>query len=153
MRRRASLVGRVVAIVIAVGACHRSTERTYDDVVSLECDVEKSGSNWELHEQLTIDADLLRAELEWGGGCGSSHFELCSSEVTATATGELAATLFLLHEFDDPCEATLYQTLEIDISPIADAARGVADEPHGEIVLTLDGGARLEKYLTVTYAF
>src|SRR5689334_21769203 len=86
-------------------------------------------------------------------GAAARTSNCAAPEVTALGTGELAAALFLLHEFDDLCEATLYQTLEIDISPITDAARDVANEPHGEIVLTLDGGSPLQEYLTVTYAF
>jgi hypothetical protein len=71
----------------------------------------------------SIDGNALTLELEFGGGCREHELALLWNGSFENASNSLPVSIALIlrHDAnDDPCDALLHETLEADLSPVAE---------------------------------
>ena len=88
-----------------------------------------------------IAGDTLTATVEYSGGCETHEFIACWDtlflESNPVQVGLVLQDLGPL----DPCLAFITETVQIDLSPLADAWVDSYGPPPGEIIVNIDGAS------------
>ncbi len=85
---------------------------------------------------LSVSGDLLTATLSYGGGCAEHDVELCWPDGSFLESDPVQARLELWHDgHDDPCDAYLTETHELDLAPLRQAWGEAYGSGPGTIVI------------------
>ncbi|HCH63437.1 MAG TPA: hypothetical protein DFR83_11570 [Deltaproteobacteria bacterium] len=87
----------------------------------------------------TSDGTLM-VDVSYGGGCETHSFALCWPDQSFMESAPVQVSLELLHTGPrDDCDAWITETLDLDLSPMADAWRESYGAESGEMIVYLGG--------------
>lgn len=86
------------------------------------------------YRSLQITGDLAYVGVQFGGGCADHSFTTCWPDLSFAESNPVQVALQLSHESnDDPCDAVLEETVEVDLSVVRKAWQSMYRQEHGEI--------------------
>lgn len=86
----------------------------------------------------TLDGDIVHVTGAYGGGCAEHDFPLCWPDPVFQDEWPVQAWLELQHDAnDDPCDAWLTETVDVDLRPLRAAWREQYGDRSGRILVHL----------------
>ncbi len=86
------------------------------------------------YQSLQITGDKALVGVRYGGGCAEHSFTTCWPDLSFAESSPVQVSLQLSHEGnDDPCDALLEETVEVDLSVVRKAWQSMYRQEHGEI--------------------
>lgn len=90
---------------------------------------------------------MLMVDVAYSGGCETHSFELCWPDQAFMESVPVQVSLELLHTGpEDYCEAWIMETIDLDLSPMADAWREAYGDGSGEMIINLGGFSTLYSF-------
>ena len=99
------------------------------------------------YDSLLIEADKAYVGVHYGGGCAEHSFTTCWPDLSFAESNPVQVALQLSHEGnDDPCDAVLEETVEVDLAVLRQAWQSMYHQEHGEILVKMGS-------LSASYSF
>lgn len=92
-----------------------------------------------LIQSAVIEGDVLLAEVEFTGGCGTHELGYCWDGAFAESDPVQVWTQISHESNDDPCDVVLLMPLKFDLVPLKTAWQQAYQQQSGEITIHLEG--------------